>query len=146
MAELVGQADPAGRDVARRLRPREVAGLPVRDAHAGFKAVAYELDQREGGLADLAGPPPAADLPPAALCSAPPTRSYLGWTSREPLLGSHHAAAEVERWPVGRLAARFLAFEESRHLLGSREPRHLLPGGEADPVEQPVCAPRPGSQ
>jgi hypothetical protein len=49
-----------------------------------------ELEQRDDGLLDLAGRPPAAAPPPPRLLG-----SYdpvlLGWTSREPLLGPHHA-------------------------------------------------------
>ena len=63
------------------------AGLPLRDARAGLKAIAPELQQREDGLVDLAGRPPAEALPPPRLLGAyDPV--LLGWTDRVPLLGT----------------------------------------------------------
>jgi Winged helix DNA-binding domain len=82
---LAGHGPAGDRDLAKW------AGLPLRDARAGLEAIASELHQLGDGLLDLAGRPPAADLPPPRLLG-----SYdpvlLGWTSREPLLGPHHAA------------------------------------------------------
>jgi hypothetical protein len=82
---LAGHGPASDRDLAKW------AGLPLRDARAGLQAIGSELDRPEDGVVDLAGRPPAADLPPPRLLG-----SYepllLGWTSREPLLGSHHAA------------------------------------------------------
>jgi hypothetical protein len=86
---LAGHGPADDRDLAKW------AGLPLRDARAGLKAIASELDDRsENGLVDLAARPPAAELPPPRLLG-----SYdpvlLGWTSREPLLGSHHDVITV---------------------------------------------------
>ena len=81
---LRGHGPAEDRDLAKW------AGLPLRDARTGLKAIASELEQRDDGLLDLAGRPPAAAPPPPRLLG-----SYdpvlLGWTSREPLLGPHHA-------------------------------------------------------
>jgi hypothetical protein len=85
---LAGHGPADDRDLAKW------AGLPLRAARAGLKAIASELDQLGDGLVDLAGRPPAAELPPPCLLG-----SYdpvlLGWTSREPLLGSHSAVVTV---------------------------------------------------
>lgn len=105
VADWLGEPDPGDRDRDRALAElarrylaghgpatdRDLAkwaGLPLRDARAGLQAITSELDQRSDGLVDLAGVPPAADLPPPRLlgCFEP---VLLGWTSREPLLGSH---------------------------------------------------------
>jgi hypothetical protein len=86
---LAGHGPAGERDLARW------AGLPLRDARAGLRAIASELDQSEDGLADLAGRPPPADLPgPRLLGAYDPV--LLGWTSREPLLGDHRARVTVE--------------------------------------------------
>lgn len=74
-----GPADP--RDLGRW------AGLPLRDARAGFEAIAGELEERPGGLAALAGRPPAGELPPPRLLG-PFDPVLMGWRSREPILGS----------------------------------------------------------
>jgi hypothetical protein len=82
---LAGHGPAGERDLARW------AGLPLRDARAGMSAISSELEEREDGLMDLAGRPPAADLPPPRLLGAfDPV--LLGWTSREPLLGDHQQA------------------------------------------------------
>jgi hypothetical protein len=82
---LAGHGPAGDRDLAKW------TGLPLRDARAGLKAVASELHRRDDGLLDLTGRPPAAELPPPRLLgSFEPL--LLGWTSREPLLGSHAAA------------------------------------------------------
>src|SRR5439155_1238084 len=66
------------------------AGLPLRDVRAGLGAIAPELEQRPGGLVDLARRPPTAELPPPKLLGVfEPV--LLGWVSREPLLGSDPA-------------------------------------------------------
>lgn len=85
---LAGHGPAGDRDLAKW------AGLPLRDARSGLAAIASELDQRADGLVDLAGRPPAADLsPPRLLGSFDPV--LLGWTSREPLLGSRQAVITV---------------------------------------------------
>jgi hypothetical protein len=71
------------------------SGLPLRDARAGLRAIGSELEECADGLVDLVGRPAAAALPPARLLGAyDPV--LLGWTSREPLLGSHEAVVTVE--------------------------------------------------
>jgi Winged helix DNA-binding domain len=85
---LAGHGPAGERDFARW------AGLPLRDVRSGLEAVASELDQREDGLVDLAGRPPAAELPPPRLLG-----DYepilLGWIDRKPLLGASEAAVTV---------------------------------------------------
>ena len=85
---LAGHGPAADRDLARW------AGLPLRDARAGLQAIASELEQRDGALVDLAGRPPAAEIPPPKLLgSFDPV--LLGWAAREPLLGAHEKAVTV---------------------------------------------------
>jgi hypothetical protein len=85
---LAGHGPADDRDLAKW------AGLALRDARAGLTAIAAELEQRGDGLVDLAGRPPAADLPaPRLLGSFEPV--LLGWTSREPLLGSRERMITV---------------------------------------------------
>jgi hypothetical protein len=85
---LAGHGPADERDLAKW------AGLPLRDVRAGLTAIASELVEREDGLVDLRGRPPAAELPPPRLLG-----SYdpvlLGWRSRRPLLGAHEAAIVV---------------------------------------------------
>jgi hypothetical protein len=77
---LVGHGPAGARDLARW------AGVPLRDARAGFDAIASALDQLDGGLFDLRGRPPAAELPrPRLLGAFEPC--LLGWTSREDIVG-----------------------------------------------------------
>jgi uncharacterized protein YcaQ len=79
---LAGHGPAAEGDLARW------SGLGLRDARAGLHAIADELEQRPDGLVDLADRPPAAALPaPRLLGSFDPV--LFGWTSREPLLGTH---------------------------------------------------------
>jgi hypothetical protein len=78
---LAGHGPADERDLAKW------AGLPLRDARAALAAIAPELDQREDGLVDLVGRASAADVPPPRLLgSFEPL--LMGWTSREPVLGS----------------------------------------------------------
>jgi Winged helix DNA-binding domain len=81
---LAGHGPADDRDLAKW------AGLPLRDARAGLKAIASELDERENGLVDLVRRPPAAELPPPRLLG-PFEPVLLGWRSREPLVGPHEA-------------------------------------------------------
>lgn len=77
---LAGHGPATDRDLARW------AGLPLRDARAGFGAIASELVERDG-LVDLAGRDAPAELPPPRLLgSFEPV--LLGWTSREQILGA----------------------------------------------------------
>jgi hypothetical protein len=78
-----GPADP--RDLAKW------SGLPLRDARAGFDAIARQLDQRPDGLVSLVDPTPAAALPPPRLLGAFDPL-LMGWTSRAAVLGRHDAA------------------------------------------------------
>jgi hypothetical protein len=85
---LAGHAPAGDRDLARW------AGLPLRDARRALEAIAAELEQREDGLVDLAARPPAVEIPPPRLLgSFDPV--LLGWTSREPVLGSHQGVVTV---------------------------------------------------
>jgi hypothetical protein len=70
------------------------AGLPLRDVRAGLSAIASDLEEREGGLVDLAGRAPASDLPPPRLLG-PYDPVLHGWTSREQLLGPHKGVVTV---------------------------------------------------
>ncbi len=79
---LAGHGPATERDLARW------AGLPLRDARRGLSAIATELDERDDGLADLAGSRPSAGPPPPRLLGAFDPL-LLGWTSREPFLGRH---------------------------------------------------------
>lgn len=85
---LAGHGPASDRDLARW------AGLPLRDARAGLKAIASELDELDGGLVDLAGRPPAAVLPPPRLLG-PFDPLLLGWTSREDVLGQYQQLVTV---------------------------------------------------
>jgi hypothetical protein len=79
---LVGHGPAGDRDLARW------AGLPLRDARAGLGAIASELVEREDGLVDLDGRPPAEPHPPPRLLGAFDPL-LLGWTSREEVVGPH---------------------------------------------------------
>lgn len=79
---LVGHAPATDRDLARW------AGLPLRDARAGLRAIGSELQELDGGLVRLAKRPVAAATPPPRLLGAfDPV--LLGWSSREEIIGSH---------------------------------------------------------
>ena len=79
---LAGHGPADDRDLARW------SGLALRDARAGLRAIAAELQQRPDGLLDLARREPAAKLPPPRLLGAfDPV--LLGWRSRAPFLGAH---------------------------------------------------------
>jgi Winged helix DNA-binding domain len=103
---LAGHQPATERDLAKW------AGLPLRDARAGLKAIGSELEDGEGGLVSLAKRPAPEKLPPPRLLGAfDPV--LLGWTSREAILGEHtslvtrngifHPFAMVD----GRAAARW---------------------------------------
>jgi hypothetical protein len=82
---LAGHGPATDRDLARW------AGLPLRDARRGLRAIGSELDQRDDGLVDLARRGSSGGLgPPRLLGAFDPL--LLGWTSREPFLGAHEAA------------------------------------------------------
>ncbi len=86
---LAGHGPAEDRDLARW------AGLPLRDARAGLRAIAPELRELPGGMLDLErracadGPFAAAELPPRLLGAFDPL--LLGWRSRAELLhGAEH--------------------------------------------------------
>jgi hypothetical protein len=79
---LVGHQPASDRDLAKW------AGLPLRDARAGLKAIGSELEEGEDGLVRLVERTAPEELPPARLLGAfDPV--LLGWTSREAILGPH---------------------------------------------------------
>ncbi len=79
---LVGHAPAAARDLARW------AGLPLRDARAGLKAIASELEELDGGLVRLGRRRPEPAIPPPRLLGAyDPV--LLGWASRAEIVGPH---------------------------------------------------------
>jgi winged helix DNA-binding protein len=85
---LTGHGPADDRDLARW------AGLPLRAARTGLRAIAPELVEREDGLVDLARRAPAAGLPPPRLLgSFDPL--LLGWSSRAPILGSNAGLVAV---------------------------------------------------
>ncbi len=87
---LAGHGPADDRDLAKW------AGLPLRDARAGLKAIASELVRRRDGLLDLVvrPGPTAAELPPPRLLGAfDPV--LLGWVSREPLLAGARSIITV---------------------------------------------------
>ncbi len=80
---LVGHAPASDRDLARW------AGLPLRDARAGLKAIGAELEEIGDGLVRLAKRSPQAEIPaPRLLGAFDPV--LLGWTSREEVIGPHN--------------------------------------------------------
>ncbi|HET6448965.1 MAG TPA: winged helix DNA-binding domain-containing protein [Conexibacter sp.] len=79
---LAGHGPASDRDLARW------AGVPLRDARAGLRAIAARLVERDGGLVDLAKRPagPPQPLPPPRLLGAYEPL-LLGWSSREDVVG-----------------------------------------------------------
>lgn len=82
---LAGHGPADERDLARW------AGLPLRDARAGLKAIASQLVQRPDGLVDLARRQRDATLPPPRLLGAFEPL-LLGWRWREAVLGDNAPA------------------------------------------------------
>jgi hypothetical protein len=101
---LAGHGPAGDRDLSRW------AGLPLRDARAGLQAIAAELTQRDNGLVDLARRAPAAELPPPRLLG-PFEPLLLGWTSREPILGSSTSVVTLNRIsrPIALVEGRAVA-------------------------------------
>ncbi|HSC05164.1 MAG TPA: winged helix DNA-binding domain-containing protein [Solirubrobacteraceae bacterium] len=81
---LAGHGPAGERDLAKW------AGIPLRDARAGLRSIASELDVRSDGVARLAAAR-SADQPPPPRLLGPFDPLLLGWTSREPILGRHEA-------------------------------------------------------
>ncbi len=87
---LSGHGPADDRDLARW------AGLPLRDARAGFASIASELRIGPDGLAVLSSRRPAKKMklpPPRLLGMFDPV--LLGWRSREPILGAHTGLVTV---------------------------------------------------
>lgn len=76
---LAGHGPAADRDLARW------SGLPLRDARAGLKAIAPQLDERQHGLVALKRRGAAAPVPPPRLLG-PFEPLLLGWRSRRTFL------------------------------------------------------------
>jgi hypothetical protein len=92
---LAGHGPASERDLAKW------AGLALRDARAGFGAIARELIERENGLLDLARRDVAAELPPPRLLGSFDPVLH-GWVSREPML--------VDKEPIITLNGVFRPF------------------------------------
>jgi winged helix DNA-binding protein len=79
---LIGHQPATDRDLAKW------AGLPLRDARAGLRAIGSELEEGEAGLVRLAKRLKPEEFPsPRLLGSFDPV--LLGWTSRARILGDH---------------------------------------------------------
>jgi hypothetical protein len=81
------------------------AGLPLRDARAGLKAIAGELTEHEGGLVDLARrEPPPETLPPRLL---PLWDDLLvGWRDKSAIVAHEDAARVFAGGMIGPAATR----------------------------------------
>jgi len=78
---LAGHGPASDRDLARW------SGLPVGRARVGLRSIGAELKERSDGLVDLSARPRPAAMPgPKLLGAFDPL--LLGWTSREPILGT----------------------------------------------------------
>lgn len=86
---LAGHAPAGDRDLARW------AGITLRDARAGLKAIASELEERAEGLVALRRRPAAAPLPPPRLLGAFDPL-LLGWVSRLHVLDANAAAVVTD--------------------------------------------------
>jgi hypothetical protein len=85
---LAGHGPADERDLAKW------AGLTLRDARRGLTAIAGELRQLDGGLADLAGRRRETSLPPPRLLGSFDPLLH-GWVSRAPILGEHRGIVTV---------------------------------------------------
>ena len=87
---LAGHAPAGERDLARG------AGIPLRDARAGLKAIGRELVERQDGLVALARRTRTRpSLPPPRLLGGfEPV--LLGWVSREDVVGPHRDKVTIE--------------------------------------------------
>jgi len=85
---LAGHAPAADGDLARW------AGLPLRDARHGLRAIAPEVVERADGLVDLAGSQANPDLPPPRLLGAFDPLLH-GWVDRSPVLGGHRGVVTM---------------------------------------------------
>lgn len=79
---LAGHGPADDRDLARW------AGIPLRDARVALAAIDGEVTRQDGGLVDLGGREPPAELPgPRLLGAFDPL--LLGWVSRDAVVGRH---------------------------------------------------------
>jgi len=85
---LAGHAPAADGDLARW------AGLPLRDARHGLRAIAPEVVERADGLVDLAGSQANPDLPPPRLLGAFDPLLH-GWVDRSPVLRGHRGVVTM---------------------------------------------------
>ena len=85
---LTGHGPADDRDLARW------AGVPLRDAREGIRAIAADVVERPDGLLDVAGRPHPPALPPPRLMGAFDPL-LLGWVSREPIVGEHRSLVTV---------------------------------------------------
>jgi hypothetical protein len=85
---LAGHGPAGPRDLARW------AGIGLRDARAGFGAIAAQLVPAGEDLVDLAGRPPVEDLPPPRLLG-PFDPLLHGWAGREDVVGEHRGIITV---------------------------------------------------
>ncbi len=109
---LAGHQPASDRDLAKW------AGLPLRDARAGLKAIGSELEEGEEGLLRLAGWAEPEELPPPRLLGAfDPV--LLGWTSRDDILG-----------PYTQLVTRNGIFHPFAIAKGKAIAKWAFPGGE----------------
>jgi Winged helix DNA-binding domain len=101
---LAGHGPAGERDLAKW------AGLPLRDARRGLAAIAGELRQLDGDLADLAGQRRETSLPPPRLLGSFDPLLH-GWVSRTPILGEHRGIVTVNGLfrPFALVAGRAVA-------------------------------------
>jgi hypothetical protein len=128
---LAGHGPANDRDLARW------AGLPLRDARAGLKTIAPELEQRDDGLVDLANrPPAAAELPPPRLLG-PFEPLLLGWTSREPILGDNVSVVTINGIfkPIALVRGRAVATWTMPKGQVELAPFGRLPAADRKPLE-----------
>lgn len=85
---LVGHGPADDRDLARW------AGVPLRDAREGLRAIVAGVVERPDGLLDVADRPRPPPLPPPRLMGAFDPL-LLGWVSREPIVGEHRSLVTV---------------------------------------------------
>ncbi|MDQ6607326.1 MAG: winged helix DNA-binding domain-containing protein [Actinomycetota bacterium] len=124
---LRGHAPAEDRDLAKW------AGLPLRDARAGLRAIAGKLHERSDGLLELASAPnqpPEAMPPPRLLGAFDPI--LLGWRARDFVVGRHGPAVMIGGMfvafaLVGGRAAGLWRIERGKV---SIEPFHRLAAGD----------------
>jgi len=81
---LAGHGPAGERDLARW------AGITLRDARRGLRGAGAELEERPGGLVDLAGRGTSQDWPPPTLLGGFDPLLH-GWVDRTPVLGGNQS-------------------------------------------------------